>query len=86
LPHVADIRQWGMMAGVELMRDPERRISYEVREQVGARVTRNSRKHAVALRPLGDVIIFMPPLSISEVELETILDSARDSVREIRET
>ena len=83
LPHVADIRQWGMMAGVELMRDPERRISYDVREQVGARVTKNSRKHGVALRPLGDVIIFMPPLSITEGELDTILDSARDSVWEI---
>lgn len=85
LPHVADIRQWGLMAGVELMRDPERRIPYSVSEQVGARVTKAARKHGVAIRPLGDVVVFMPPLSIGEGELDTLMDSARDSVREVTE-
>jgi len=85
LPHVADIRQWGMMAGVELMRDPEGRIPYSVSEQVGVRVTKAARKHGIAIRPLGDVIVFMPPLSIGEGELDTLMDSARDSVLEVTE-
>jgi len=86
LPHVADIRQWGLMAGVELMRDSEARIPYGVSEQIGARVANAARKHAVVLRPLGDVIVFMPPLSISERELDTLLDAARDSVHEVTQT
>jgi adenosylmethionine-8-amino-7-oxononanoate aminotransferase len=85
LPHVADIRQWGMMAGVELMRDPEGRIPYSVGEQVGVRVTKAARKHGIAIRPLGDVIVFMPPLSIGDSELDTLMDSARDSVLEVTE-
>ena len=83
LPHVADIRQWGLMAGVELMRDPEGRIPYSVSDQVGVRVTKTARKHGVAIRPLGDVIVFMPPLSIGEGELDTLMDSARDSVCDV---
>jgi len=85
LPHVADIRHWGLMAGVELMRDPEGRIAYSVSEQVGMRVAKAARKHGVAIRPLGDVIVFMPPLSIREHELDALMDSARESVREITE-
>ncbi|HTY56846.1 MAG TPA: adenosylmethionine--8-amino-7-oxononanoate transaminase [Candidatus Binataceae bacterium] len=83
LPHVADIRQWGMMAGVELMRDPQNRISYDVSELIGVRVAKAARKQGVAIRPLGDVIVFMPPLSINAGELDTLLDVAAESVREI---
>ena len=85
LPHVADIRQWGLMAGVELMSDPEKRIPYSVSEQVGARVTKAARKHGVAIRPLGDVLVFMPALSIGAKELDMLLDVVGDSVREVTE-
>ena len=71
------------MAGVELMRDPAKRILYAVGEQIGVRVTKAARRRGVVTRPLGNIIVFMPPLSISEDELDTLLDVARDSVREV---
>ncbi len=83
LAHVADIRQWGLMAGVELMRDPAKRIPYAVGEQIGARITKAARKRGVVTRPLGNVIVFMPPLSIGEDEIDTLLDVLRDSAREV---
>jgi adenosylmethionine-8-amino-7-oxononanoate aminotransferase len=86
MPHVADIRQWGLMAGVELMRDPERRIGYSIGEQVGVRVIKAARKLGVAIRPLGDVIVFMPPLSITAAETDTLLDVVKESVREVTDT
>lgn len=85
LPHVADVRQAGLMAGVELMRNPERGESYQVAEQVGVRVIKAARRRGVMLRPLGDVIVLMPPLSIGESELDTLLGVTMESIREIVE-
>ncbi len=83
LDHVADIRQQGLMVGIELMRDPLGRVPYTTREQIGVRVIGAARRAGIVLRPLGDVIVLMPPLSISEWELETLLDVTYGSIREI---
>ena len=80
---VADIRQAGLMAGVELMENPERRRPWPVAAQVGARICRAARKYGVILRPLGDVLVFVPPLSITEQEIDLMLDAALHGVGEI---
>ena len=85
LAHVADIRQAGMMVGIELMRDPTRREPYKIAEQTGVRVIKAARRRGVAIRPLGDVIVLMPPLSISESELDTLLGVTFESIREVTE-
>ncbi len=81
--HVGDIRQWGLMAGVELVEEKSPRRSYEYSRQVGARVTRAARKAGVLIRPLGDVIVFMPPLSITEAEIDTLLNAALLGINEV---
>lgn len=85
LPHVADIRQWGVMIGLELMRDPERRLAYEPAERVGHRVIRAARRRGVILRPLGDVIVLMPPLSITADEVDRLVGVTAESIREVTE-
>jgi adenosylmethionine-8-amino-7-oxononanoate aminotransferase len=45
-----------------------------------------ARKHGVLIRPLGDVVILMPPLTIAEEELEMLLDVTRDSIRAVTES
>jgi adenosylmethionine---8-amino-7-oxononanoate aminotransferase len=85
LAHVADIRQWGMMVGIELMQDPQRKISYSTKERLGVKVIKEARKHGVIIRPLGNIIILMPPLSITEDELNTLLDVTLHSIRTITE-
>jgi adenosylmethionine-8-amino-7-oxononanoate aminotransferase len=83
LPHVADVRQWGLMVGIELMRDPERRAAYEPSDRIGHRVIRAARSRGVIIRPLGDIVILMPPLSIRPTELERLIDVTAESIREI---
>lgn len=83
LAHVADIRQAGLMVGIELMRDPAGRVPYAVAEQAGVRVIKAARRRGVILRPLGSVIVLMPPLSISEDELDHLLGAARESIEEV---
>src|SRR6185437_10742352 len=55
-PQVADIRHWGMMAGVELMDDPPAKRAYPYERLIGARVAQAARKAGVLIRPLGDVM------------------------------
>ncbi|MCS6927067.1 MAG: adenosylmethionine--8-amino-7-oxononanoate transaminase, partial [Candidatus Binatia bacterium] len=80
LAHVADIRQWGFMVGIELMRDPVRKVAYEPAEKVGIRVCKAARAHGVILRPLGNVIVLMPPLSITTAELTVLVDAVREAI------
>ena len=83
LPHVADIRHWGLMVGIELMRDPVKKIAYEPAEKIGMRVIREARKHGVMIRPLGSIIILMPPLSITEEELSHLLDVVHTAIQTV---
>jgi len=85
LAHIADIRQWGMMVGVELMQDPQRKVSYPAKDRLGVKVIQEARKQGVIIRPLGNIIILMPPLSITEEELTTLLDVTLHSIRTVTE-
>ncbi len=83
LAHVAEVRQTGLMVGIELMREPRNKQHYTTSEQVGAKVARAARKRGVVIRPLGDVIVLMPPLSISESEVDFLLEVTRQSIEEV---
>ena len=74
LPSVAEVRQQGFMAGIELKGRPEDRL--------GAKVCRHLRKYGVILRPLGNVIVLMPPLSITIEELDYLLMATYRAIEE----
>jgi adenosylmethionine-8-amino-7-oxononanoate aminotransferase len=52
---------------------------------MGQRVVRAARTRGVVLRPLGNVIVLMPPLAIAPADLDLLLDVARDAIREATE-
>jgi adenosylmethionine-8-amino-7-oxononanoate aminotransferase len=79
--HVSDVRQWGYMIGMELVDDRAGGKSYAPEKRVGHRVILEARKRGVMIRPLGDVIVLMPPLSMDEIELATLLDIVYDCIR-----
>jgi adenosylmethionine-8-amino-7-oxononanoate aminotransferase len=64
LPHVGDVRQRGLLAGIELVADRATRRAFPPDLRAGARVCRLARERGVLLRPLGDVVVVMPPLTI----------------------
>ncbi|MFA5795426.1 MAG: adenosylmethionine--8-amino-7-oxononanoate transaminase [Candidatus Brocadiia bacterium] len=84
LAHVGDIRQCGLMVGIELVRDKAAKQPYPYQARMGRRVMLNVRQHGIILRPLGDVIVLMPPLSISGRQLEYLLDAVWRAIEEIR--
>jgi adenosylmethionine-8-amino-7-oxononanoate aminotransferase len=71
-PHVGDVRQRGFMVGLELVADQATREPFPVARRTGHRVILEARKLGALLRPLGDVVILMPPLCITAEELETL--------------
>jgi adenosylmethionine-8-amino-7-oxononanoate aminotransferase len=78
LKHVGDIRSIGLMAGIELVKNKETREPYDWAEKMGWRVTSHARDNGVIIRPLGNVIVIMPPLSISEQNLIQLLKLIKD--------
>ncbi len=86
LRHVADVRQRGLMVGIELASDPATRTSYPAADRMGARVTDAARAHGVIVRPLGDVIVLMPPLSILLDELDRLVAAVHDAIVAVTET
>lgn len=86
LPQVSDIRQWGFMVGIELVEDRTRRKNYPPEKRIGYRVIQEARKRGVMIRPLGDVIILMPPLTIAQDELKMLLDVVYECIQVVTES
>ncbi|MCW5828850.1 MAG: adenosylmethionine--8-amino-7-oxononanoate transaminase [Deltaproteobacteria bacterium] len=82
--HVGDIRQCGFMAGIELIPDRNRpQLEYPPELRTGHRVTRFARSCGVITRPLGNTLIFMPPLSITPKELDRLCDVVFDGLEHV---
>jgi len=80
LPHVGDIRQCGLAAGIELVRDKNIREPYPWEERMGIRICLEARKYGIFSRPLGNTLVIFPPLIISESELELLLTGLEHAI------
>jgi adenosylmethionine-8-amino-7-oxononanoate aminotransferase len=83
LPHVGEVRQQGIMVGIELVADRRTRAPYPPAARMGQRVVRAARARGVVIRPLGDVIVLMPPLAIADDDLDRLVDVAREAIAEV---
>lgn len=86
LPAVGDIRQCGLMAGVELVRDRATKVPFDAEDRVGHLVCMAVRKRGVILRPLADTIVILPPLSTTAAELDHLMDAVAASIAEVTGT
>jgi len=80
LPHVAEVRQHGMIVAVEMAPGGDRRSAYPWQERRGLRVYRHGLEHEALLRPLGNVVYFMPPYVIEPGQIDRLVDTARDGI------
>ncbi len=83
LEHVGDIRQLGMMVGIELVLDKATKEEYPFEDKIGIRVIQEARQMGLIIRPLGNVIVLMPPLSTSQDELGEMLSITYDSIKAV---
>jgi adenosylmethionine-8-amino-7-oxononanoate transaminase len=83
LPQVGDVRQTGLVAGVELVRDWRTRETFNLAERAGLRVCEAMARRGVLTRPIGNVIVIMPPYCTTRNQLRKIITALHDSVAEV---
>lgn len=79
-PHVAEVRQHGMILAIEMVKDKSKRVPYPWQERRGLRVYQHALKHGALLRPLGNVVYLMPPYVITTEQIETLAKIATEGI------
>ena len=72
--HVADVRQAGMIVAFELARNGDRRTPFAAAQRIGLRAYRAALERGVVLRPLGDILYWMPPYCVDEPQLALLAE------------
>jgi adenosylmethionine-8-amino-7-oxononanoate aminotransferase len=72
-PHVTEVRQCGMIVAIEFAKDKQSREPYPWTERRGRRVYSHALAEGVLLRPIGDVVYFMPPYTVNEAEIDLMV-------------
>ncbi len=85
LAHAGDVRQRGLMVGIELVKDKSIKSQFDPADRVGHKVCMDTREHGVIIRPIGNTIIIMPPFSIKTAELKKIVQTVFESIKRITE-
>jgi adenosylmethionine-8-amino-7-oxononanoate aminotransferase len=81
-PNVAEVRQTGMILAIELVADSNSRQPFPAAERRGLRAYRHALEHGVVLRPLGEVLYWMPPYCIDEPSLQQLTEVTMSAIRE----
>lgn len=80
LDHVGDIRQCGLICGIELVQDQKTKAPFPFKWRVGYRSTLKMRELGMLTRPLGDIIVFMPPLAATEEQLGEMVRILKEGI------
>ena len=83
LPNVGDIRQVGLMAGIELVKDWRKRAPFDLKERAGLRVCEAMARRGVLTRPIGNVIVLMPPYCTTTAQVRQMATALHDAVAEL---
>ncbi|MEC4889161.1 MAG: adenosylmethionine--8-amino-7-oxononanoate transaminase [Nitrospira sp.] len=86
LEQVGDIRQRGFMVGIEMVQNRATRTAYPLAARIGHRVTMEARRRGLILRPIGNVLVLMPPLAVTLKELQRMVSIIRQSIVSTHDT
>jgi adenosylmethionine-8-amino-7-oxononanoate aminotransferase len=81
-PHVAEVRQTGMILAIEMVADQSARLPFPAGDRRGLRAYRHALGDGVLLRPLGDVLYWMPPYCIDEAALQHLARVTASAINE----
>ena len=82
-PNVGDVRQEGLICAIELVRDFTTREPFPFADRIGHRVCEAARAHGLLTRPIGDVLVLMPPYCVTESQLEAMVDALWRGLHEV---
>lgn len=79
-PYVGEIRQCGFIAGIDIVQDKVSHTPWPSEKQTGAAICLAAREHSLLTRPIGDTLVLMPPLCISDADLETAVQALEKAI------
>ncbi|WP_312232884.1 aminotransferase class III-fold pyridoxal phosphate-dependent enzyme, partial [Stutzerimonas nitrititolerans] len=79
-PHVAEVRQTGMALAIEMVADKARKTPYPWQERRGLKVYEHALQRGALLRPLGSVVYFLPPYTITEEQIDLLAQIATEGI------
>ncbi len=82
-PQVGDIRQVGAMVGIELVKDWRHRTPYDLSEKAGIRVTQAMARRGVLTRPIGNVVVLIPPFCTTRREVYRMVAALSEAIEEV---
>jgi adenosylmethionine-8-amino-7-oxononanoate aminotransferase len=82
-PNVGDVRQEGLICAIELVRDFVTRQPFDFAERIGHRVCEAARAHGLLTRPIGDVLVVMPPYCVTEAQLEQMVEALWRGLKDV---
>jgi adenosylmethionine-8-amino-7-oxononanoate transaminase len=83
MPYVGDARQCGMLAGIELMQDKEKKVCFDPALQMAGGICQAARGYGLIVRNIGDVIIFMPPLVSTAEQIDEMLNKLEHAMNDV---
>ena len=83
LSHVGDVRRVGFIAGIELVKNWKTREPYPWKNRIGVRVCEEAKKEGVLTRPIGNVLVIMPPYCTTPSQLEKICRVLERSIKKV---
>jgi adenosylmethionine-8-amino-7-oxononanoate aminotransferase len=83
LSNIGDVRQVGLIAGIELVKNWRTREPFDLRERAGIRVCEAMAKRGVLTRPIGNVIVLMPPYCATQPQVQKMIAALREAVAEV---
>ncbi|MBI5681820.1 MAG: adenosylmethionine--8-amino-7-oxononanoate transaminase [Deltaproteobacteria bacterium] len=78
--YVGDVRQKGLMAGIEIVKDKKIREPFPMEARTGYKICMRAREYGLIIRPIGDTIVLMPPLCIKKTELKKMVTIVHDCI------
>jgi adenosylmethionine-8-amino-7-oxononanoate aminotransferase len=82
-PNVGDVRQEGLICAIEIVRDFKTRESFPFADRIGHRICEAARKHGLLTRPVGDVIVLMPPYCTTGTQLAQMVEALWQGLNEV---
>lgn len=83
---VGDVRGIGMIAAVEIVKNKETKEAHSFEERIGVKISKEALKRGAILRPIGNILYFMPPYVITEDEIEELVDTAYVAIEKLKTT
>lgn len=83
LNHVGDVRHKGMLMGIEIVKDKKKKTPFMPKKSFNKLVFEKGKKHGIYLRSLGNIIMLVPPLAISQKELDLLISRTIDTIKSI---